>query len=158
MKVPLMTPRFAWSLLGLHLLVFFVGTQMPNAWRNGVENSLSAPFPLSSWAHFAVFFSMSLVLLMRPLACPVRWVLLLAFALALLTEALQFFAVDRHPRLVDVGIDMAGTVLALTVMAMHRRWGTAGPGHPQAEVGQPDGLNLDAAPQEAHPSCSRNQR
>ena len=153
-----MTPRFAWSLLGLHLLVFLVGTQMPNAWRNGIESSLSAPFPLSSWAHFAVFFSMSLVLLMRPLACPVRWVLLLAFALALLTEALQFFAVDRHPRLVDVGIDMAGVMLALTVMAVHRRWGSAAPGHLQAEVGRSGGLTTYDAPEETHQPCARHQK
>jgi VanZ family protein len=36
--------------------------------------------------------------------------------LALLTEGLQFFAIDRHPRLIDVGIDLAGTVLALALV------------------------------------------
>lgn len=117
-----MTPRLAWSLFGLHLLALFIGTQMPNAWRNGVEHSLSAPFPLSSWAHFVVFCGMSLLLLMRPLAFRVRWVLLLALVLALLTEALQFLAVDRHPRLLDVGIDMAGTLLAVAIMALRSRW------------------------------------
>ena len=131
MKAPLMTPRFAWSLFGLQFVALFVGTQMPNAWRNSVEQSIHASFPLSSWAHFVVFCSLSLLLLMRPLACPVRWVLLLALVLALLTEALQFFAVDRHPRLLDVGIDMAGVMLALTLMAVRRRWGAAGPDHLQ---------------------------
>ena len=117
-----MSPRFAWSLFSLHIVALFVGTQMPNAWRNGVEQSLHVPFSLSSWAHFAVFCGMSLLLLMRPLACPVRWVMLLALVLALLTEALQFFAADRHPRLQDVGIDMAGTLLAWIIMALHNRW------------------------------------
>jgi len=117
-----MSPRFAWSLLGLHIVALFVGTQMPNAWRNGVEQSLHVPFSLSSWAHFAVFCGMSLLLLMRPLACPVRWVMLLALVLALLTEALQFFAAGRHPRLQDVGIDMAGTLLAWVIMALYNRW------------------------------------
>ena len=117
-----MSPRFAWSLFGLHLVALFVGTQMPNAWRNGVEQSLQASFPLSSWAHFAVFCSLSLLLLMRPLACSVRRVLLLALVLALLSEALQFFAVDRHPRLRDVGIDMAGALLAVVIMALQSRW------------------------------------
>ena len=121
-----MTPRLAWSLFGLHLLALLIGTQMPNAWRDGVEHSLNAPFPLSSWAHFAVFCGMSLLLLMRPLACPTRWVLLLALVLALLTEALQFFAVDRHPRLRDVGIDMAGALLAVVIMALQSRWGGLG--------------------------------
>jgi len=117
-----MSPRLAWSLFSLHIVALFVGTQMPNAWRNGVEQSLHVPFSLSSWAHFAVFCGMSLLLLMRPLACPVRWVMLLALVLALLTEALQFFAADRHPRLQDVGIDMAGTLLAWIIMALHNRW------------------------------------
>lgn len=39
--------------------------------------------------------------------------LLAALALALLTEGLQFLAIDRHPRLVDVGIDLAGVGLVL---------------------------------------------
>jgi len=117
-----MSSRFAWSLFSLHIVALFVGTQMPNAWRNGVEQSLHVHFSLSSWAHFAVFCGMSLLLLMRPLACPVRWVMLLALVLALLTEALQFFAVDRHPRMQDVGIDMAGTLLAWIIMALHNRW------------------------------------
>ncbi len=116
-----MSPRLAWSLFSLHILALFVGTQMPNAWRNGVEQSLHVPFSLSSWAHFVVFCGMSLLLMMRPLACPARWVLLLALTLALLTEALQFFAIDRHPRLVDVGIDMAGTLLAVVIMALRNR-------------------------------------
>jgi VanZ family protein len=117
-----MSPRFAWSLFSLHILALFVGTQMPNAWRNGVEQTLHAPFPLSSWAHFVVFCGMSLLLLMRPLAYTARRVILLAMALALLTEALQFLAIDRHPRLVDVGIDMAGTFLAVVIMALRNKW------------------------------------
>ena len=121
-----MSPRLAWSLFSLHILALFVGTQMPNAWRNGVEQSLPVPFSLSSWAHFVVFCGMSLLLMMRPLAYTARRVFLLALVLALMTEALQFFAVDRHPRLRDVGIDMAGTSLAVTIMALRARWGGVG--------------------------------
>ncbi|WP_426145268.1 VanZ family protein [Polaromonas sp. DSR2-3-2] len=121
-----MSPRLAWSLLSLHILALFVGTQMPNAWRSGVEQSLHVPFSLSSWAHFVVFCGMSLLLMMRPLACRARWVILLALTLALLTEALQFFAIDRHPRLLDIGIDMAGTSLAVVIMALRKIWTGAG--------------------------------
>jgi len=117
-----MSPRLAWSLFSLHIVALFIGTQMPNAWRNGVEQSLHVPFSLSSWAHFAVFCGMSMLLLMRPLAYTARRVILLALVLALLTEALQFFAADRHPRLRDVGIDMAGTMLAVVIMALQNRW------------------------------------
>jgi len=62
------------------------------------------------------------LLMMRPLAYTAKQVVLLALVLALLTEALQFLAIDRHPRLVDVGIDMAGTVLAVVLMALRSRW------------------------------------
>ena len=110
----------------MHILALFVGTQMPNAWRSGVEQSLHVPFSLSSRAHFVVFCGMSLLLMMRPLACRARWVILLALTLALLTEALQFFAIDRHPRLLDIGIDMAGTSLAVVIMALRNRWTGAG--------------------------------
>ena len=79
-----MSPRLAWSLFGLHILALFVGTQMPNAWRNGAAQSLHIPFSLSSWEHFAVFCGMSL-LLMRPLAYTAGRVMLLALALALMT-------------------------------------------------------------------------
>ncbi|MDB5885725.1 MAG: hypothetical protein JWR74_1896 [Polaromonas sp.] len=117
-----MSPRFAWSLFSLHLFALMIGTQMPNAWRSGVEQSLHVPFSLSSWAHLAVFFSMSLLLLIRPLARPAWWVMLLALTLAVLTEALQFYAVDRHPRLRDIGIDMAGTLLAVLIMVLRGSW------------------------------------
>lgn len=75
-----MSPRLAWSLFGLHILALFVGTQMSNAWRNGVEQSLHIPFSLSSWEHFALFCGMSLLLLllMRPLAYTAGRVMLLA--------------------------------------------------------------------------------
>ena len=111
-----MSRRLAWSLLALLLLALLVGTQMPGGWRSGIVDSLHAPSALSSWAHFVLFASMALVLLVRPLAWPVGRVLLMALALALLTEGLQFFAIERHPRWIDVGIDMAGTLVALTLV------------------------------------------
>ena len=117
-----MSPRLAWSLFSLHILALFVGTQMPNAWRNGVEQSLDVPFSLSSWAHFAVFCGMSLLLMMRPLGYTARRVILLSLGLALMTEALQFLAIDRHPRWRDLGIDMAGTLLAVVIMALGGSW------------------------------------
>lgn len=121
-----MSPRLAWSLFGLHILALFVGTQMPNAWRSGVEQTFHAPSSLSSWAHFAVFCGMSLLLLMRPLALTTWRVLGLALVLAVLTEALQFFAIDRHPRLLDVAIDMAGTLLAVIIMMLCNMWSGIG--------------------------------
>lgn len=111
-----MSRRFSWSLLILLVFALLVGTQMPGAWRGEAVQSLHAPSWVSSWAHFVLFLGIALVLLVRPLAWPTRRVLLAALALALLTEGLQFFAIDRHPRLIDVGIDMAGTLLALVLV------------------------------------------
>ena len=67
---------------------------------------MHSPWGLSAWAHLLIFASMSLVA-SRPLAWPWLRVLLAALALALLTEGLQFLAIDRHPRWTDVGIDLA---------------------------------------------------
>ena len=111
-----MSLRFARTLFGLQLLALFVGTQMPGAWRGAVEQSLHAPFGVSSWAHFALFASMAGLQCLRPLAWPVRRVVLLALFLALLTEGRQVFAIDRHPRWVDLGIDMAGTFSGLGLL------------------------------------------
>ena len=43
----------------------------------------------------------------RPLAWPVKRVVLAALGDTLLTEGLQFWAVDRDPRWIDVGFDIA---------------------------------------------------
>lgn len=98
-------------MLVIQLLALIVGTQMPGAWRNGVEDKIGAPVSLSSLAHLLLFAGMALVVLVRPLAWPPRRVFWCALALALLTEGLQFFAIGRHPRWLDVGIDMGGALL-----------------------------------------------
>ena len=108
-----MSLRFARILLGLQLLALFIGTQMPGALRASLEKSVESHFGLSSLAHFVLFASMACLQLWQPLAWPIGRVLLGALFLALLTEGLQFFAIDRHPRWVDVGIDLAGTVTGL---------------------------------------------
>ena len=108
-----MSRRFAWFLVLLQVSILMVGTQMPGAWRSAAEHGLHAPFPLSSLAHLVLFSGIALVLSMRPIARPAGRVVLLTLGLALLSEGLQFFAVDRHPRLMDVGIDMTGALLGL---------------------------------------------
>ena len=109
-----MIDRFAWRILLAQVLLLLVGTQMPGAWRASIEGSLHAPFSLSSWAHFVMFAGMAWVA-SRYVAWPWWRVLLAALALALLSEGLQFFALDRYPGLLDVGIDLAGAVVGLLV-------------------------------------------
>ncbi len=108
-----MSLRFARILLGLQLLALFIGTQMSGALRASLEQSVQSPFGLSSLAHFVIFASMACLQCLKPLNWSLRRVVLVALFLALLTEGLQFFAFDRHPRWVDVGIDMAGTFSGL---------------------------------------------
>ena len=62
----------------------------------------------------------------HPMAWPVRRIVLMA--LALVTEGLQFFAINRHPGLGDVLIDMAGLVTGLLLA-----------GHQQGHDGKGDG-------------------
>jgi len=106
-----MKPRLAIVLLALQLVALLVGTQMPNLWREGVLQAARAPAFMSSLAHFVVFAGMAMVLTARPLAWPFVRIALAALALALLSEGLQYFAIDRHPRWLDVGIDMSGALL-----------------------------------------------
>ncbi|UUZ76178.1 hypothetical protein LP414_33285 [Polaromonas sp. P1(28)-13] len=45
-------------------------------------------------------------------------VVLAALGLALLTEGQQFWAMDRNPRWMDVGIDMAGVLAGVGLINM----------------------------------------
>ena len=74
---------------------------------------LHAPSVLSSLAHLVLFSGMAAVAAAPPLQWSVRRVFLVALVLAVLTEMLQFLALDRHPRLRDVGIDMTGALLGI---------------------------------------------
>lgn len=117
-----MSPQFAKRLLLILVLLLLLGSQMPGAWRADVVESLHAPGVLSSVAHFVLFCAMALLACVRPLAWPWGRVLMLALALALVTEGLQFFAIDRHPRWLDVGIDMGGALAGMVWLLVNRRF------------------------------------
>ena len=106
---------FYLALMALQLACLLIGTQMPGTWRDGLEGAMGWGFDLSSWAHFVWFGGMAALAVARPLAWRWQWVLLAALALALLTEGLQFLAIDRHPRWLDVGIDMGGALLGVAL-------------------------------------------
>ena len=108
-----LSPAVAWGLLGLLVLALLVGTQIPNAWRNSAVQALHAPSWVSSVGHFVLFAGMAMLLAARPLAWPTARIVLLLLGLALLSEGLQFLTADRHPRWLDVGIDMAGALVGL---------------------------------------------
>jgi hypothetical protein len=107
--------KSAERLLAFLVLVLMVGTQMPGAWRDAVQNATLPGWGLSSAAHFVLFASMAWLARVPPLNETIARIGLGGLALALLTEGLQFFAIDRHPNLSDVGIDMSGVVVGLFV-------------------------------------------
>jgi len=121
-----MTRLFAQRLLVVHVLLLTVGTQMPGSWRADAVASLQAPGIISSLAHFVLFAGATAVALARPLTWHWARVSVCALGLALLSEGLQFFALDRHPRWLDVGIDMSGALaamlLALLVSKIKQAW------------------------------------
>jgi hypothetical protein len=114
-----MTRLLAQRLMAVQVPLLIAGTQMPGAWRAGAVAILHAPGSISSWAHFVLFADMATMALARPLLWPSSRVVLWALGLALLSEGLQFFAMDRHPRWLDVCIDMsaalAGMLLAMLI-------------------------------------------
>lgn len=96
----------------LLLLVLFVGTLMPGNWKSGTLGLVDSPLDLAGLAHVLLFAGLAFML------PPARWWALrawhvpaLGLGLALLTEGLQFFAVDRHPNLAGVLQDLCGTLL-----------------------------------------------
>ena len=108
-----MEPRVSWVLLGLLVLALLVGTLVPDVLRSGVVQALHAPSWVSSVGHFVLFAAMAMLLAARPLVWPAARIVLVLLGLALLTEGLQFLTTDRHPRWLDVGIDMVGALVGL---------------------------------------------
>lgn len=109
----MLTNQTARRLLLLQVVLLLIGTLMPGAWRATLESSLHPDWGLSSLGHFVLFAGMAWVASGTALAWPWQRIVLAGLVLALLTEGLQFFAIERHPRWVDVGIDMAGLSLGL---------------------------------------------
>jgi hypothetical protein len=115
-----MTVVFAKRLLIAQVVLLMIGTQMPGSLREAVLLGMNAPSFLSSWAHFGLFAGMALVAYARPLSLSAFRLLLQLLCLALLSEAMQTFALGRHPRWIDVGIDMGGAIVGLTLVAVGR--------------------------------------
>lgn len=116
------TPRLAWGLLVLLILALLAGTLMPGALRDTIESRLNAPPFFSSASHFVLFLGIALTARLKPLAFSVTRIALAVLALGLLSEAMQFFAVDRHPRLIDVAIDLAGALAGVGIAEKISLW------------------------------------
>lgn len=106
----------------LSVLALVVGALMPGPWRDAVESRLfSSHFPFSSLAHFVLFALITFSACVPPLAKRPGRVLWFALGLAIVSEGLQHFAVARHPRLLDVVIDMTGGLLGVVLALALKR-------------------------------------
>jgi len=93
------------------LVALFVGTLMPGAWKDAALDPLHSPLDLAATAHVMLFAAITFMWPFARFWNVARWHLAVAgLALALLTEGLQFFAIDRHPNLAGVAQDMAGVL------------------------------------------------
>lgn len=115
---PLLRDRLMRCVLGAQVAALFIGTMMPGGVRNRIQDNVEqgltvSGLHLSSMAHLVLFACMAFTASRRPFHWPALHVLLAALALALVSEGLQHFAIDRHPRWIDVGIDMAGALAGL---------------------------------------------
>lgn len=98
--------------IALCTVALFFGTLMPGSWRDSATRPFEGVLPMSALAHVALFAA---IMFLLPLARP--WQLkgwhypLLALALAVATEGLQFFADGRHPGLDGVVQDLIGAFI-----------------------------------------------
>jgi hypothetical protein len=94
------------------LAALFFGTLMPGGWKDAALDPLHSPLDLAATAHVVLFAAIIFMLPPARLWNVEHWQLPpLGLALALLTEGLQFFAIDRHPNLAGVAQDMLGALV-----------------------------------------------
>lgn len=98
------------------LALLFLGTLMPGAWKDAATRPFGNGIDLPALAHVVLFAA---IFSMVPLAC--FWKVkfwhapALGLALALLTEGLQYFAIDRHPNLAGIVQDLIGALIGAAV-------------------------------------------
>jgi hypothetical protein len=94
------------------MLALFVGTLMPGSWRNAAVSPFPHAINPAMVAHIALFAGICFTLAPARFWNVRSWhVLTVGLTLALLTEGLQFFAIERHPNLDGVLQDLFGALL-----------------------------------------------
>lgn len=101
------------------MLALLVGTLMPGYMRDAMQDSLVPPaVPLSAMGHILCFFLMAGAIRVSALRLKNWQIAMAAVMLGALTEGMQHFAVERHPRLLDVVYDLSGALLGLFVIRL----------------------------------------
>lgn len=125
-----MTHKTVWRWIAVLLTVILVGPLAPQSWYSHVLAPFGISMPL-------IAQKSGHVLLFAALAIPVSRLLpnrgiLVVLVLSLMgraIEVLQFFTVDRHPSLVDLGYDDAGINFGMLVSALFSSYARrTGPG------------------------------
>ncbi|MFC5498377.1 hypothetical protein ACFPOE_12605 [Caenimonas terrae] len=123
-----------WKILSALLIAtVLVSKLMPNPWKMAVMDRWHGPIDMSLAAHL-LMFALTAFSITHAVTTPRAWKILgSALALSVATEALQFFAIERHPSLQGVVTEMTGAFFGWGLAAVHlrlaRRWrsGTANP-------------------------------
>ncbi len=107
-----MTRNFAKLMVTFLLAALFFGTLMPGAWKDAGVQPFAAIVNLAVLAHVVLFAAICFLLQVGRFWALKPWhVPAVGLALALATEGLQFFAIDRHPDLAGVLQDLVGTAI-----------------------------------------------
>ncbi|OLO03416.1 MULTISPECIES: VanZ family protein [Salinicola] len=115
-----MTTKFlTFTLMGA-LLALTIGTLLPGEETAAIQRWLGANNQIHPLAHFVLFILIS-ALLTSLLRGRAAWLpLAICLIPAIGTEWLQHFSFQRHPRLADVGIDMAGASMGWLMVQLGR--------------------------------------
>jgi len=95
---------------------------IPGGLRNQIQSEFSSTLPLSQIAHFLLFFALALILIEIPINIRLSRVFIMLAILAFMTEGFQYFAIDRHPRLIDIGLDLSGVFLSFLIFQYRKKY------------------------------------
>lgn len=108
-----LSTRTAWTLFIVLVLLLVAGTTMPSALMAGIQDRMWDQLPWAKLAHFTLFALIGLCPVYGTGPAAVWRIILVAVALAALTEMLQSLVPGRHPQVRDIVIDLSGTATAL---------------------------------------------
>ena len=102
-------------------VALFVGTLMPGGWKEAAVKRFPTSVDLAALAHVALFAGICFAVPPAQFWRVRPWhVFALGLALALATEGLQFFAIERHPNLAGVTQDMIGAFMGWALGRLRR--------------------------------------
>jgi VanZ family protein len=94
------------------IVALFAGTLLPGSWKDAALQPLPTSIHPAALAHIVLFAGICFTVPPAQFWRVRSWhVLVLGLVLALLTEGLQFFAIDRQPNVDGVAQDLIGALM-----------------------------------------------